>query len=52
LSVPSAATAKDKPDERVQAILSCESISVNEERLRCYDQSIVAFEGKEGASGS
>ena len=43
LSVPSAATAKDKPDERVQAILSCESISVNEERLRCYDQSIVAL---------
>lgn len=41
LSVPAMATAKDKPEKRVQAILACESISVNEERLRCYDQAIV-----------
>ena len=40
-SVPAIAMAKDKPDARVQAILACESISVNEERLRCYDQSII-----------
>jgi hypothetical protein len=41
LSVPAIASAKDKPDQRVQAILACGSISSNEERLRCYDQSIL-----------
>ena len=41
LSVPAIASAKDKPDQRVQAILACGSVSSNEERLRCYDQSIL-----------
>jgi hypothetical protein len=41
LSMPANAMAKDKPEPRVQAILACGSISSNEERLRCYDQSIV-----------
>jgi hypothetical protein len=43
LSVPTMATAADKPDPRVQAVLACEIISANDARLQCYDQAIAAL---------
>jgi len=44
LSVPATATAKDKLEPRVQAILACKAVGSNEERLQCYDRSIAALQ--------
>jgi hypothetical protein len=40
ICAPTMAAAKDKLEPRVQAILSCESISSSEARLHCFDQAI------------
>jgi hypothetical protein len=40
LSVPTFAAAKDKSQPRVQALLACQSISANEQRLACYDEAM------------
>lgn len=40
LSVPTFALAKDKADARVQALMSCQSITPNDQRLACYDQAM------------
>lgn len=41
LSVPTIAAAKDSLEPRVKSLLACESMSSDEARLRCYDQSII-----------
>ena len=41
LALPAFAAAKERLEPRVQSLLVCESISSNETRLRCYDQSII-----------
>lgn len=41
LALPAIAAAKETLEPRVQSLLACESISSNETRLRCYDQSII-----------
>ena len=41
LALPGTAAAKEGLEPRVQSLLACESISSNETRLRCYDQSII-----------
>jgi hypothetical protein len=43
LTTPAIAAAKDELEPRVQAVLACESISSNEARLQCFDQSIPAL---------
>jgi hypothetical protein len=43
LSGSTAAVAKDDLEPRVEAVLACGSISANEARLQCYDQSILAL---------
>ena len=41
LSMPAVVAAKDKSEVRVETLLACGSIISNEDRLRCYDQSIL-----------
>ena len=41
LAVPAMAVAKERLEPRLQSILMCESISSNEARLQCFDQSII-----------
>lgn len=40
LSISTAAVAKDKSEPRVQALLACQSITANEQRLACYDEAM------------
>ena len=40
LSAPTFASAKDKADARVQGLIACQSITVNDQRLACYDQAM------------
>ena len=44
LAMPAAAMAKSELEPRLQAHLACASITPNEARLRCYDQSVVALQ--------
>ena len=39
-----AIAAKDKLEPRAQAMLACASVNADEDRLRCYDQSILALQ--------
>lgn len=41
LALPAFAAAKEGLAPRLQSFLACETISPNEARLRCYDQSII-----------
>jgi hypothetical protein len=43
LSAPAVATAKDKLEPRVEAILACESITAGDARLQCYDLAIAGL---------
>ncbi len=43
LSMPAAASAKDRMEPRAQAMLACASLTPDAARLRCYDQSILAL---------
>jgi len=44
LALPAAGAAKSELEPRLQAHLACASITPDEARLRCYDQSIVALQ--------
>ena len=44
LAMPAAGAAKSELEPRLQTHLACASITPDEARLRCYDQSIVALQ--------
>ena len=44
LTLPAAGAAKSDLEPRLQAHLACASITPDEARLRCYDQSVVALQ--------
>ena len=44
LALPAAGAAKSDLEPRLQAHLACASITPDEARLRCYDQSVVALQ--------
>ena len=51
LSVPSVAAAKDDMEPRMQAVLACEAITVNEARLQCFDQAILPLKRAVSSGG-
>lgn len=43
LALPATASAAEKSDPRLQAILACETVSASDARLNCYDAAIAAL---------